>query len=64
MILKFLSLLTLCNGGYFSTTNLHEVVIDLPGRKYHFNGDITYVAERKDYDTIIKKLKKIGNIFI
>ena len=59
MILKFLSLLTLCNGSYFSTTNLHEAVIDLPGRKYHFNGDITYVAERKDYDTIIKKLKKL-----
>jgi len=59
MILKILSFLTLGNDSYFSTTNLHDAPINLPGNKHHFHGDLTYVAERKDYDIIVKKLKKL-----
>jgi hypothetical protein len=59
MILRILSFLTLGNESYFSTTNLHNDNITLPGGKYHFRGNLNYDASSQDYTNLVKKIKKL-----
>ena len=59
MILRVLSFLTLGNGAYFSTTNMNNKNLDLPGAKYHFHGNYTYSATIDEYKDLIKKIKRL-----
>ncbi len=53
-------LLVLNNNGAFSSfTNLHDTDVLLDKKKYHFSGKYTCDAERKQYLSIVDKIKRL-----